>query len=111
MGILGQERAHEKIEIRLPKMPKKKQDKSIAHARMVWAREQMQAAKALEQLEAAIDTIRKNADAITPDEMAIVEDKYKEQKTRIEEFVLKARDKFVTKVGLENADLGLDLIT
>jgi ElaB/YqjD/DUF883 family membrane-anchored ribosome-binding protein len=90
---------------------KKKLEKSIAHARMVWAREQMQAAQAMEKLEKAIEQIRENAESVTPEDLAVIEAKYEEQKERIEEFVLKARDKFVTKVGPENADLGLDLIT
>lgn len=92
-------------------MPKKKIEKNLAHARMVWAREQMQAAQALEKLEEAIKQIRENAESITPEDLTVVEAKYEEQKARIEDFVLKARDKFVTKVGPENADLGLDLIT
>lgn len=77
---------------------------------MVWAREQMQAAVALEQLETAISSVRENAESITPEDLVVVEEKYREQKTLIEEFVLKARDKFVTKVGPENADLGFDLL-
>lgn len=93
-------------------MPKrKKMDKNLAHARMVWAREQIQAAAALEKLEEAIKQIRGNADSITPEELVIIESKYEEQKLRIKDFVLQCRDKFVIKVGPENADLGLDLIT
>jgi hypothetical protein len=92
----------------LPKQ--KKVQKNIAHAKMVWAREQLQAAKALEQLEAAMETIRKNSEAITADELETVEEKYEEQKKRIEEFILKARDKFVIKVGPENVDAGLDFM-
>ena len=90
-------------------MSKKKVEKNLAHAKMVWAREQMQAAQALELLENAMEQVRQNAESIPPEDLQVIEEKYEEQKLQIKNFVLKARDKFVTKVGPENADLGLEL--
>ena len=90
-------------------MSKKKAEKNLAHAKMVWAREQMQAAQALELLENAMEQVRQNAESIPPEDLQVIEEKYEEQKLQIKSFVLKARDKFVTKVGPENADLGLEL--
>jgi flagellar biosynthesis GTPase FlhF len=109
MGILGREKVLELNGSKERRMPKKKLEKNLAHARMVWAREQMQAAQALETLEKAMEQVRENAESIPPEDLQVIEGKYEEQKSEIQNFVLKARDKFVTKVGPENADLGLEL--
>lgn len=111
MGILGREKVLEYPGIGNKTMSKKKTEKNLAHAKMVWAREQMQAAKALETLEKAMEQVRENAESITPEDLQVIEKKYEEQKAEIEAFVLKARDKFVTKVGPENAKLSLELDT
>lgn len=83
----------------------KKKEKEIAHARMVWEREQIQAATAMERLVVAASTLEQYSEELTDeqfnDALAHVEGRKKD----IEAFLMAARDKYVRKMGELNLDV------
>jgi hypothetical protein len=83
-------------------MPGKNQSrrlrKSIAHAEMVWEREQLQAATAKEAIDIAFELVKANADDIEADKMVLIEAEVATRNKDIEEFLLKARDKYLAKI-------------
>lgn len=83
----------------------KRQQKSLAHARMVWEREQLQAAKAKKSIDEAVAIIRAKKDELTEQQMEEIEREVAQRYADIEAFVMKARDKYIAKVGPDNAHL------
>lgn len=83
----------------------KRHNKRLAHARMVWERDQLQAAKAKKTIDDAMSLIRAKKDELTEQQMEEIEREVAQRYADIEAFVMKARDKYVAKVGPENAHL------
>jgi hypothetical protein len=77
----------------------KKKDKRIAHATMVWEREQLHAAFVLEQISKAFATVMHYKDELTEEEIARVNSEMADRKKAIENYVLSARDKYVSKMA------------
>jgi hypothetical protein len=90
------------------KNQEKRIEKTMAHARMVWAREQIQAAAAMKVLDEAWAAVEANSSELDAVLMQAVEHEYQSRKEEVKKFLLDARDKFVAKLGEENADLGID---
>lgn len=90
------------------KNQEKRIEKTIAHARMVWAREQIQAAAAMKVLDEAWAEVEANSSELDAVIMQAIEHEYESRKEEVKRFLLDARDKFVAKVGEDNADLGVD---
>ena len=89
-------------------MSKKKKEKSRAHAEMVWEREQIAAAAAAEKLDKSMAVVELHKDELTEQQYTDVLKHFNEQRQEIKLFLLKARDKYVSKVnefGLEQEDL------
>lgn len=90
-------------------MPGKNQQKRInksrAHARMVWEREQLHAAKAKKTIDEAMELVVSKKTELTDEQFAEIEKEVARRYADIEAFLLKARDKYVAKVGAENAYL------
>lgn len=89
------------------KNQEKRIEKTVAHARMVWAREQIQAASAQKAIEEAWEQIEANRAEMDTVLFMAVEHEKDERLEEIKRFLLDARDKFIQKVGEENADLGV----
>lgn len=92
------------------KNQEKRIEKTVAHARMVWAREQMQAAAAMNVLDEAWAEVEANSQELDAVIMQAIEHEYESRKEDVKKFLLDARDKFIAKVGKENADLGIDFV-
>lgn len=87
-------------------MSKKKKDKRLAHATMVWEREQLQAAMAAEAIDKAVAVIMQYKDELTEEQVSEVLEQTRVKKAELEEFVLRARDKYATKLD----DLNLEAV-
>ena len=85
-------------------MSDKKKAKNVAHATMVWEREQLQAATAAEQLTKALAAVEFYKDELTESEISSVYAKVEAQRGEIKDFLVAARDKYVTKL----AELGVE---
>jgi len=86
----------------------KRKDKSRAHAEMVWERDQIAAATASEQLDKSLAVVELYKEELTEQQYTEVIKHFNEQKQEIKLFLLKARDKYTSKVvdfGLEQEDL------
>jgi hypothetical protein len=92
------------------KNQEKRIEKTLAHARMVWAREQMQAAAAMKVLDEAWAEVEANSQELDAVLLQSVEHEYLSRKEEVKTFLLDARAKFISKVGEENADLGIDFV-
>lgn len=79
-------------------MSTKKKDKRLAHATMVWEREQVQAAMAAEALDKALAVVMQYKDELTEEQVSEVLEQTRIKKAELEEFLMKARDKYATKL-------------
>lgn len=79
-------------------MKTKKKDKRLAHATMVWEREQLQAAMAAETIDKALAVVMQYKDELTEEQVATVLEQTRNKKTELEAFLMKARDKYATKL-------------
>lgn len=79
-------------------MLKKKALKYLANADKKFQKEQLQAASAAEMLNKAIATVEQYRAELTDEQYADVMAKFEQQKVELEAFLLKARDKYVTKL-------------
>lgn len=86
------------------KNQQKRIDKRVSHAEMVWEREQLQAALAKNSLDEAMVIIRENSDELDAEKMALVEKEAARRYKELEEFILAARDKYLTKMKELNPD-------
>jgi hypothetical protein len=80
-------------------MSDKKKAKNVAHATMVWEREQLQAATAAEQLTKALAAVEHYKDELTESEINSVYAKVEAQRGEIKDFLVRARDKYVSKLA------------
>lgn len=80
-------------------MSDKKKAKTVAHATMVWEREQLKAAVMMEQVDKALATVEQYKDELTDEQIADVLEHAKERRKDIEEYILKAKLKFVNKLA------------
>jgi hypothetical protein len=93
----------------------KKKDKRIAHAEMVWERDQVQAATAMQQIDKAQAVIEFNKGELTEEQLTEVYAAIETRREEVKAFLLTARDKYVTKMDEYNLEVviadrhGLDL--
>jgi hypothetical protein len=85
-------------------MSTKKKDKRLAHAQMVWEREQLQAAVAAEQIDKAVAVIMQYKDELTEEQLEEVLSQTRSKKSELEEFLLKARNKYAVKLDELNVE-------
>lgn len=79
-------------------MKTKKKDKRLAHATMVWEREQVQAAIAAETIDKALAVVMQYKDELTDEQVSEVLEQTRQKKAELEAFLMKARDKYATKL-------------
>lgn len=77
----------------------KKKSKDVAHAVMVWEREQLQAATAAEQLDKALAAVEHYKDELTESEINAVYAQVESRRGEIKQFLINSRDKYVTKLS------------
>lgn len=77
----------------------KKKSKDVAHAVMVWEREQLQAATAAEQLTKALAAVEFYKEELTESEINSIYAKVEAQRGEIKDFLVNARNKYVTKLA------------
>jgi hypothetical protein len=93
----------------------KKKDKRIAHAEMVWEREQLQAAMAVEKIDKSLFVIEEYKDELTDEQINNIRLQVQNQRAEIEKFIMNARDKYAKKLEEYNLEAvvvertGLDL--
>ena len=93
----------------------KKKDKRIAHAEMVWEREQVQAAAIMEQIDKSQAVIELHKDELAEAELDAVYAALAARREDVKAFLLAARDKYVAKMDEYNLEVviadrsGLDL--
>lgn len=80
-------------------MSDKKKAKTVAHATMVWEREQLKAAMMVEQIDKALAIIEENKGELTEAEIADVEKHVADRKKDIEDFLLSAKQKYIKKLA------------
>lgn len=85
-------------------MKEKKLNKRLTHARMVWEREQIKAAMVAEHLDKAIATVEQYRDELSEEQIAAVHDQVETRRKDLEEYVLKAKNKYLAKLE----ELGID---
>jgi len=76
----------------------KKTSKYIENAELKFQQDQLKAASAAEQLNKAIATVEQYREELNDLQYSDVMKKFEEQKKELEEFILNARDKYVTKL-------------
>lgn len=89
----------------------KKTLKRIANAEEKFQKEQLQAATAAEQLSKAVAVVEQYREELTDLQYEEVMARFEEQKKEIEQFLLKARDKYAQKLkelGDPTLDFGLE---
>jgi hypothetical protein len=79
-------------------MKTKKKDKRLAHATMVWEREQLQAAMAAETIDKALAVVMQYKDELTEEQVSTVLEQTRQKKAELEAFLMKARNKYATKL-------------
>ena len=92
-------------------MNNKKVNKRLANAEAKFQKEQLQAAAAAEQLSKAMAVVEQYRDELTDAQYDDVMYKFDAQKTEIEKFLIKARDKYAKKLkelGDPTLDFGLE---
>jgi bacterioferritin (cytochrome b1) len=92
-------------------MNDKKILKRIANAEAKFQKEQLQAANAAEQLTKAVAVVEQYRDELSTQQYAEVMERFEEQKKELEQFLLKARDKYAAKLkelGDPTLDFGLE---
>jgi len=85
-------------------MSQKKKDKRLAHATRVWEREQVQAALAAEQIDKSIAAVEQYKNELTDTQMLEIREQVKAQRSVIEQFLLKARNKYANKLDEINLE-------
>jgi hypothetical protein len=89
----------------------KRKTKWIANAEAKFQKEQLQAATAAEQLTKAVAVVEQYREELTDLQYKEVMERFEEQKKEIEQFLLKARDKYAKKLkelGDPTLDFGLE---
>lgn len=82
----------------------KKKDKRLAHATMVWEREQIQAAAAAEAIDKALAVIMQYKDELTEEQALEVLEQTRVKKAELEEFLISARNKYAAKLDELNLE-------
>lgn len=82
----------------------KKKDKRLAHATMVWEREQMQAAMAAETIDKALAVVMQYKDELTEEQVSTVLEQTRVKKAELENFLIKARNKYASKLDELNLE-------
>lgn len=79
-------------------MNNKKRNKSLAHAEMVFQREQLKAAVMQEQLDKALGIVEQNKSEFSDDEYAQLMEQLDNRRAEIKEFLLNATNKYAKKL-------------
>lgn len=92
-------------------MNAKKLRKRMAHAEMVWEREQLKAAMIAEQLNKAIAAVEQYKDELSEEQINAVHEQVNLRRKELEEYVTNAKakylaklDELVIKTGLEKTE-------
>lgn len=85
-------------------MSQKKKDKRLAHATMVWEREQLQAAMAAEQIDKSLAVIEQYKNELTDTQILDIRAQVKAQRSTLTEFLLNARNKYADKLDELNLE-------
>lgn len=93
----------------------KKKDKRIAHAEMIWERDQVQAATAMQQIDKSQAIIDFNKDELTETQLNEIYAAIDARREEVKAFLLSSRDKYAAKLAEYNLEAvvaertGLDL--
>jgi valyl-tRNA synthetase len=79
-------------------MQDKKRLKRIAHAEMIFQRDQLRAATAAEQLDKAVAAVHQYKAELQPKQLEDIEAQVETQKEELKQFLMKARDRYVAKL-------------
>jgi hypothetical protein len=79
-------------------MNAKKLRKRMAHAEMVWEREQLKAAMIAEQLNKAIAAVEQYKNELTDEQITAVHEQVNIRRKELEEYVTAAKAKYLTKL-------------
>jgi hypothetical protein len=79
-------------------MNKKKKDKRLAHANMVWERSQIKAALAAEQIDKAVAAVEQYSEELSEQQILDIKAQVEIQRKEIEAFLIKERNKYAVKL-------------
>lgn len=82
----------------------KKKEKDIAHAIKVWERDQLRAATRAEQLDKARAIVERYKEELSKKQYEDVLAKFDEEAKELADFLLTARDKYVSKLDQYNIE-------
>lgn len=82
----------------------KKKDKRVAHATMVWEREQLSAAMAAEQIDKALAVVMQYKDELTEEQLQAILEQSRQKKVEVEQYLMAARDKYAKKLEELNVE-------
>jgi hypothetical protein len=82
----------------------KRQNKNIAHAKLVWTRKALGAANAWAGIKDAISIITEHSGELTEEDMLLIQAQVDIQKTNIADTLAAATDELYKKVGDDVAD-------
>ena len=85
-------------------MKESKKDKRLANATAKWEKEQLQAAFAAEAIDKALAVIMEHKNELTEEQLQEVLEQTRIKKAELEEFLLKARDKYAEKLDELNLE-------
>lgn len=91
-------------------MNNKKKNKGLAHAEMVFQREQLKAAMMQEQLDKAIAVVDQHKQELSDAEYADVQKHLEQRRLEVKEFLIKATEKYAKKLK-DLGDPKIDLET
>lgn len=85
-------------------MSKKKKNKRLAHATMVWERAQLRAAMAAEQIDKAVAAVEQYKHELTEAQIDDITVQVGEKRKELEAYLLKERNKYAKKLDELNLE-------
>ena len=85
----------------MSKTQDKRKQRRIEHAEFMWKQAQLRAAFAKTELDLAIQTFKDAMGELTEEQVKETEEKAQEQYKRIEEFLMKEKEQYLERLGIQ----------
>jgi molybdopterin converting factor small subunit len=85
----------------MSKTQDKRKQRRIEHAEFMWKQAQLRAAFAKTELDLAIQTFKDAMGELTEEQVKETEEKAQEQYKRIEDFLMKEKEQYLERLGIQ----------
>lgn len=85
----------------MSKTQDKRKQRRIEHAEFMWKQAQLRAAFAKTELDLALQTFKDAMGELTEDQVKETEEKAQEQYKRIEDFLMKEKEQYLERLGIQ----------